>query len=648
MKYLLLLFLLFTIASCLSNTKDTDNQSTELAKKMAVAHEALKNSDLVNGLTVTSDILHHLPVEATQNDSTTYYIQKAFSYYCNLILMSRDFPTGIEFLNRLAASPTPFLQQHALPELTAMRSHFYLMIGQMERAEELADSFCLLPPIADKERFMKYNEMVASTYYYTQKAQKAIHLMEQAVEASRQGGNSKNMGRMLAWLSIFYHMDGNYEDAVRLNQEALEFYEHNPEDRSTMVAFNEQATLYNELGMHEKALEMNQKSIVYALRNEKYNLPDAYLCRANILRDLGRSDSIFYYLHLALATSREMKKISDIYGSNMELLNAYRLCPDSLTKVKPLIHELCADSANISLWMRAKLCMYIGKARMTIGQTDQAIEAAKRAVSYFETLNMTVLELDARTLLMDIYRQTGQQQQLTAGYARYIELKDTLHQQEIVRMVAAANIGYDTRQKEKENQSLTTEIELKNSRLQTFIFIGLFLLVAGLSIGGWLWMRLRLKEREKQLSQQQLREQSERLQLLIASRQELNNHNEKLLRQLADVQMTHDKTCDLDRVMESLQPRLLTYEEEELFRTAFASLYPTVLHSLRSICPRATRADELLCMLIVLKQTNEEISRTLGITRASVLKNRYRLRTKLELPEGSDLDVEIRTLLLSK
>ena len=169
---------------------------------------------------------------------------------------------------------------------------------------------------------------------------------------------------------------------------------------------------------------------------------------------------------------------------------------------------------------------------------------------------------------------------------------------------------------------------------------------------GWILMRqralklrLQLREQEKKLSEQQLRDQSERLQQLITSRQELNNHNEELLRQLAEVQSTHEKTCDLDRVMEKLQPRLLTHEEEEQFRTAFAALYPSALHQLRSICSRATRTDELLCMLIILKQTNEEVARTLGISRASVLQNRYRLRNKLNLPEGSDLDTEIRRLL---
>lgn len=232
-------------------------------------------------------------------------------------------------------------------------------------------------------------------------------------------------------------------------------------------------------------------------------------------------------------------------------------------------------------------------------------------------------------------------------------LKD--YQEQAVReAVMSADVKYRTKEKEQENRLLAAEVKIKNSRLQLSIVIGLCLFTIGLCTGGWFWMRqkalklhLHLEKKEKETAENRLREQADRLKQLIASRQELNNHNEELLRQLAEVQSAHEKTCDLDRVMESLQPRLLTSEEEEQFRSAFSSLHPTVLHQLRSICPRATRTDELMCMLIVLKQTNEEIARTLGISRSSVLQNRYRLRTKLNLPEGSDLDTEVCRLLVN-
>ena len=93
------------------------------------------------------------------------------------------------------------------------------------------------------------------------------------------------------------------------------------------------------------------------------------------------------------------------------------------------------------------------------------------------------------------------------------------------------------------------------------------------------------------------------------------------------------------------QSRLTTTEVEVNFRNYFTSLYPNALHRLRTISPRITRVDELLCMLILLKQNNEEIAHLLGVSRSTVLKNRYRLRCKLQLPGGVDLDTEVRSLL---
>lgn len=97
--------------------------------------------------------------------------------------------------------------------------------------------------------------------------------------------------------------------------------------------------------------------------------------------------------------------------------------------------------------------------------------------------------------------------------------------------------------------------------------------------------------------------------------------------------------------MESLQSHLLTRKEEEDFRNAFLSVYPSALLYLREACPAVTRSEELFCMLVLLKQSNEELARTLGISVASVSKTRYRIRVKLGLPEGSDTDAEIRHIM---
>lgn len=117
---------------------------------------------------------------------------------------------------------------------------------------------------------------------------------------------------------------------------------------------------------------------------------------------------------------------------------------------------------------------------------------------------------------------------------------------------------------------------------------------------------------------------------------------------LAEKQAEKATTERILQSTQSLQKRLFTYEEEEDFRKTFTLSYPVILHRLRTLCPKVTRTDEQLCILIMLKQSNEEIARILGISRSSVLKNRYRLRVKLNLPEGIDLDAEIQRLLCDK
>lgn len=125
----------------------------------------------------------------------------------------------------------------------------------------------------------------------------------------------------------------------------------------------------------------------------------------------------------------------------------------------------------------------------------------------------------------------------------------------------------------------------------------------------------------------------------------LTDRNLDLVRQLADIQSTHENTCDLDTIMESLQRSLFSKEDAERFRRNFSAVYPLALNRLRSRCPDLTFTDELFCMLAMLQLDNSEMARTLGISKPSVSKARYRLRMKLELPEGVDVDAEVRKVM---
>lgn len=78
-----------------------------------------------------------------------------------------------------------------------------------------------------------------------------------------------------------------------------------------MIAYGEQANLYAELGMYDRALELNSKAQYYSLLKDSFGLGDLYRYRAEIFRRIQDKDSVFYYLDRAgkLQPNRKALKV---------------------------------------------------------------------------------------------------------------------------------------------------------------------------------------------------------------------------------------------------------------------------------------------------------------------------------------------------
>ncbi|MBR5498707.1 MAG: hypothetical protein IKV75_00920 [Bacteroidales bacterium] len=94
-----------------------------------------------------------------------------------------------------------------------------------------------------------------------------------------------------------------------------------------------------------------------------------------------------------------------------------------------------------------------------------------------------------------------------------------------------------------------------------------------------------------------------------------------------------------------MTPRILKESGEYKFIECFELLYPLFLHRLREKVPGVTRREELLSMLIVLKQDNKKIAELLSIESRSVLMLRHRFRQKLGLTSEKSLENFIEDLL---
>lgn len=576
----------------------------------------------------------------------------------NLFFFLNKVPQGVEWFRRLRAHPPVLLEECCQRDMMICQAYLMgLEPSLVKQGEALMDSAFALPVYRETAENAMRECIYASSLFLKCPHREAdmIELLKRALSESRIAKNKEGETVAFNLLANLYRRKKNFSEAVKLRYQSLQIAMQQNDSVLCSHTYSGIYNIYLNYGMYRQALFCARKAIEWKSQSlSMVSLGINYYQLYKILKIINPDYKDLHYIDLAdscLAQTNDEKAKLSCLMARAELLIEGQ--PDSIKRGLQLLDSVSARVANK---FSQDLDVY-----QRVQNTNRAIayiklgEEAKARKAILAVKSNTDIRYEVFKPIMDYFLKKKDTEVIAHLTALREPMLDTYVGSKSQQAINNAETRYRTQQKEQQNRLLSAEIELKNSRLRAYTFGGLSVFLIGLCIGSILWMRqrslrlqLRLEEQEKELADNRLQEQEVRLRQLIASRQELNNRNEELLRQLSEVQATHEKTCDLDHVMESLQPHLLTPNEEEQFRTAFNSLYPTALHNLRSAQPKVTRTDELLCMLILLKQTNEEIARTLGISRPSVLQNRYRLRTKLGLPEGCDLDNEVKEIMQKK
>lgn len=571
----------------------------------------------------------------------------------SIFFMKGALGEGADWFHNLRMNPPKVASETCMPDMMTYEAYLRAMSGGYKQGAALMDSARQIPSYrSNPESDYRNSSFAAAIYYNLPERQKDV---EALIKQTISQGHKNHFMRGVTWgitaLGQLYQKQARYREAIQLQYQGLGIGVQTNDSALCAQCYSCLSELYSKWKLYPQANYYIDKAIQWSQSRAigNYDKGSNYALKYKTEQLNGRTDpQLFAKADSCFALANVNIARASLIGTKVD--NWVNHCPDSIQRGLKLLETLPALAGEG--WYRLQYGMEalrtIGLIR--IGQEAEARQSLLNIKEYHPSNDYSYLDT-----LMKHYLQLGDKEAI-AHITRLREpLSATYHKEQTVNAVMAADVRFQTEQKEQENRLLTTEIALKDSRLHTYIITGVSLLLIALTIGGWLWtrqhslkLRLKLSKQEKAMAEANLREQSERLQQLIASRQELNNHNEELLRQLTELQAANENTCNLDNVLEHLQPRLLTKEEELQFRSSFSALYPTALHRLRSVCPRATRMDELICMLIVLRQTNEEMANVLGISRPSILQNRYRLRTKLNLPEGNDLDEEIRQLLITQ
>lgn len=128
---------------------------------------------------------------------------------------------------------------------------------------------------------------------------------------------------------------------------------------------------------------------------------------------------------------------------------------------------------------------------------------------------------------------------------------------------------------------------------------------------------------------------------LIERFNQLNEEKEKISQEVKELFTNKNNRQEF----ETLTPYVLKQSGEIKFRQNFELLYPLFLPRLREKVPSVSRREELLSMLIALKQDNKNIAELLAIAPRSVLMLRHRFRQKIGMDTEYSLENFIEYLL---
>ena len=626
-----LLLLLLFVGACTTdshspNTEDV-GQWQQTAEKLTTLLKEEKFRETEN---MTKIKLAELLEE---NDTLIKYAREILTISYYNYLKSKQIRSGMEYIDSL--SQIPFIQENCKHELLSARAILHQMHGDNEQAIGLANEYLQLPDYENANRFIPQAEMISGVYIYSgNDIPRAIRILEKAMKAYRQGGEYRNMLRIMSRLGIYYRLIGEYEKAVAINQEAISSYTDSIPPPNIVIAYGEQANLYAELGMYDRALQLNAEAQHYSLLKDSFGLGDLYRYRASIFGQTKNKDSIFYYLNQAEKVSALQGSFKGVFVNKVITAEAYLEYPDSVQKALTLALSICPDSSRMPQWAKYELELHLGRALLQTGKAAQGISLIEKAAQGFIGMDMKSREQKANDILTDYYLDMNMKDAFIRCYKRSQTFTDSLNSAEKMRAVAAANIRFDTERKEKENTLLSAQVKLQKQQLFYNICISIaLLLILIISIAYFI--------NKRKANRLILEKHKQEIKKLITRQQELNRRNEQLTEQIEQAMATNNLTS----IRQLTGQNLLSKEDENDFRQSFAAIYPFYLPKLREYYPQLTRNEELLAMLICMNQSTDEIALIMGINRNSVNVIRSRMRKNIGLAKEESLDEVVKQFL---
>ena len=578
-------------------------------------------------------ILTQSTVAETLTDEQLFYYTEALVQLMNSFQSKGEVEACIATLHEVY-NASPLLQNECLRDYYAVLGYALSRTESMSKAEDTMLRVFTLPLYrATPERYFRDYAYAAAVFYSNPNYQKeVIGWCREALIQAELSENTSGAQWVEAMLGSIYKRNGNLNEALELLHKCRTEAQQKGDSLSELNSLHALTDLFLYWDIPEYA-NMCATEAVRLERSITAKNPmvsaQTYINKGRALQQLEEIDSVPHY-------TEQARRLCEALPYNSGMVDVNLLYGSYLTNKG-------GDSLHIGIQELQRVVQEgtaVNRARAyhQLAQTYLKAKDTERAEAMLDSLHTLLTQSDSPIHIgvdyepiMNYYLSTHNQQKIEQYVGLMLIEQHALNENRLRFNLVESVVQMQTEQKDQKLKMV--QLELTNQRLWFSICMAVAVLVIAFVAIVLLLYRRRSKIELKRVN--------ERFAELSEELTKSNSEKEKITQGIKEFLKDNDNRQEI----ETITPFILKESGETKFRQCFELLYPLFLPRLREKVPSVTRREELLSMLIVLKQNNREIADLLAIAPRSVLMLRHRFRQKIGMNTEYSLEYFIEELL---
>ena len=487
-----------------------------------------------------------------------------------------------------------------------------------------------------------------------QQNKRAILLLQESLDIYDSLGNEKGRCRVLNSLGLAWSQNGSMDKALQCYLKVIPYYTKQGMKLNLATVYMNIGLSYEQLKKHEQAISAGIKAKeIFTSLNDEPRLTDVMLNLGLSYQSLKRFDEARECFEKALAYYEKNQNIFGMAVATTNLVKLYEAKNDYaraqlwFAKALPLVREIHNTWAEASLFIDRAVLQY------NFGKFNEALIDLAAA----DSLNRTAGDIDAQAQILHTYYiiyDTLRHDRFALDYfKKYSAIIDTMSLHENSRLIEELTIGFETAQKDAENQILRQDVKSSKLRLQLLMGLIIAILLTGFLIFRLMNLKhrnLELKnkqaEQEKQLKEFELEKLSTELQLkdqeLVYQtmlRLDLTQINRSVQEKMAPFNRRLSSKKDQSEFTQVLQEITRDASKDPMadFEMLFTQLHKSFYDKLISICGTFSKTEFQVCAMIRMNLATKDIARMMNLSAGSIDMTRHRIRQKLNLEQKDNL-----------